>query len=188
MLAVLHFVFEEESPLDIEQVRQKLRENQGIATAVMGVMIFAALGFMAMQIWSMLNPPPPPEDIVMGYFYDLNTKTLFEAPADSEIPMSRESGDFEGKPAGVRAHVFACGQCSDESARFIGYLEKPLPPEDRPPPDDPRSEVTLIKREEDTKWVESDSREAERIRQAVYQRCTAGQRTNFCRPEAKVEQ
>ena len=176
-------MIEQEPALDIEQVREKLRENQGMATAVMGVMIFAALGFLAMRIWSMLNPPPPPEDIVMGYFYDLNTETLFVAPADTEIPVARESGDFEGEPAGVRAHVFACGQCSNEPARFIGFLEKPLPPEKRPPPDDPRSEVTLLKRPEDAKWVESDSAAAAKIIAAVHNRCTAGERANFCRPE-----
>ena len=170
--------------MDIDQVREKLKENQGIATAVMGVMIFAAFGFLVMRIWAMLNPPPPPEDIVMGYFYDQNTKDLFVMPADTPIPMERDSGQFEGGPAGVRAHVFACGPCGDKSKEFIGYLEKPIPLEDRPPPDDPRSEVTLIKRPEDKKWLESDSKEAIAVVQAVFARCTAGERANFCRPDA----
>lgn len=169
--------------MDIDQVREKLKENQGIATAVMGVMIFAAVGFLAMQVWRMLNPPPPPEDIVMGYFYDLNTETLFVAPADTEIPVARDSGEFEGGPAGVRAYVYACGQCSDEANRFIGYLEKPIPPEDRLPLDDDRSEVSLVKRPEDTKWVESDSDEASAIMKALFEQCTAGERPNFCRPD-----
>ena len=174
--------------MDIDQVREKLKENQGIATVIMGMMIFAALGFLALRIWGMLNPPPPPEDIVMGYFYDLNTKTLYVMPADTKIPMERPSGPFEGDPAGVRAHVFACGQCAEESKRFIGYLEKPIPEADRPPPDDPRSEVTLVKRPEDSKWVESDSREAAAIREAVFSRCTATERANFCRPDGPASE
>jgi hypothetical protein len=170
--------------LDIEQVREKLREHQGLLTAVLGVVIFAAVGFFLMQIYYMLNPPPPPEDIVMGYFYDQNTKELYALPASTAAPMERPSGPFEGEPAGVKAHVFACGQCDDEAKRFIGYLEKPLPPEDRPPPDDPRSEVFLMKRPDDKKWVESDSRQAAQLVEEVFNRCASGERTNFCRPEA----
>lgn len=167
--------------MDIEDVRAKLRENQGVATAVMGVLIFAALGFFIMQVWKMLNPPPPPEDIVMSYFYDQNTKTTYAMPADTEFPMDRDTGPLPG----VKAHVFACGQCADESKHFVGYLEKPMPPEDRPPPDDPRSEVFLMKRPDDTKWVESDSREATAMVEEVFRRCTAGERANSCRPPSQ---
>ena len=181
-------LFKGVSALDIDQVREKLKEHQGIATAIMGVAIFAALCFFGLQVWKILNPPPPPQDIVMGYFYDQNTKELYTMPADTAVPMERPSGPINGEPAGVRAHVFACGKCADEANRFIGYIEKPLPPEDRPPPDDPRSEVSLIKRPEDNKWVESDSREASAIVQEVFNRCTGGVRANFCRPEAPSEE
>ena len=170
----------------INNIREKLREHQGIATAIMGVILFAALGFLAMRVWSFLNPPPPPEDIVMAYFYDQNTKELFALPADTPAPMERPSGPYNGEPAGVKAHVFSCGQCSEESKRFIAYLEKPLAPEDRPPPDDPRSEVFLMKRPDDTKWVESDSSEATAIAQEVFKRCAIGERANFCRPEPQT--
>lgn len=33
----------------------------------------------------------------------------------------------DGSPAGVRAEVFSCGECSDESARFVGWLWKFTP-------------------------------------------------------------
>jgi hypothetical protein len=171
--------------LDIHEVREKLREQQGLVTAILGVVIFAALGLFVMQLWRFLNPPPPPEDIVMGYFFDQNTKETFVVPANTPAPMDRPSGPFNGEPAGVKAHVFACGQCSDETKRFVGYIEKPLPPEDRPPPDDPRSEVFLMKRPNDAKWVVSDSREAAAIVEEVFNRCAAGERANFCRPEAQ---
>ena len=173
--------------MDVQEVRGKLQQHQGLATAVMGVVLLGVAGFIAMRIWSMLNPPPPPEDIVMGYFYDQATKELYEMPADTPAPMERPSGPFEGEPAGVKAHVFACGQCADKSNRFVGFLEKPLPEADRPGADDPRSEVFLMKRPDDAKWVESDSPQASAIMREVRQRCAGGQRANFCRPEAKPE-
>lgn len=86
--------------------------------------------------------------------------------------------------AGRRAaHVYACGQCADESARFIGWLSEPLPPDQQPPPDDPSSEATLIRRETDDKWVRSDSAEGGKIIAEATSGCDGDTRLNYCRPD-----
>jgi hypothetical protein len=78
--------------------------------------------------------------------------------------------------------VFACGRCSDESKRFVGWLSKPAPQAQGQ--DVPVTEGELIRRPQDLKWVRSDSREGEQIIREVRGRCTAaGVRINYCHPE-----
>lgn len=59
------------------------------------------------------------------YFYDLKTGELFVVPLGTPSPLGEiggggASGDAR---AGVRAHVYDCGQCSPNSRR-IAYLSR----------------------------------------------------------------
>ncbi len=80
------------------------------------------------------GPPPKPKREGPGdvgryhFFYDLNTGKLFVADALEIAPIEAPSGkpfalpDGTEIPAGVRAFVYACGEC-DPKTRKIGYLE-----------------------------------------------------------------
>lgn len=116
-----------------------------------------------------------------AYFYDLHTGQLFTAPAGTPGAIQRPGGTYNGHPAGVRAHVFACGQCSDASKHFIGWLEidglsigkQPATEED---------ETVYIRRVDGTQWVSSESAVGEQITSEAISQCGSG-RVNFCRPE-----
>lgn len=55
---------------------------------------------------------------------DLASGELFDAGVQKAVhpPITTDSGG-----QAVKAHVFACGDCNDESKQFIAYLEKYLP-------------------------------------------------------------
>ncbi len=57
------------------------------------------------------------------WFYNEITGQLFAA-SDLSIPPIET---LSGPGTGVRAWVFACGDCSNPNERFIGYLEKMHP-------------------------------------------------------------
>ncbi|MCG8585699.1 MAG: hypothetical protein MI757_13410 [Pirellulales bacterium] len=58
----------------------------------------------------------------LQYFFDLNTGELFEE-RHAVGPVETDSGPYNGMPAGVRAIVFACHDCSSIDDRFVGWLE-----------------------------------------------------------------
>ncbi len=163
-------------------IREVLNENQAISITIVGVLMVAAFSFVAMRMLGLFSSGGGEKE-PMAYFYDQNTKKLFTQPATVQGPVETDSGPYQNEPAGVRAHVYACGQCADESARFIGWLSKPLPPDQRPPANDPSSEVTLIRRETDDGWVRSDSAEGAKIVTEATSGCNGDTRLNYCRPD-----
>jgi len=132
--------------------------------------------------WEKLRDSPALECLKQGkplaFFYDLNTKELFEGPADSPGPIDTPSGPCQGMPAGVRAHLFVCGSPED-SQPFIGFLSIPESAlgggsSDAGAGQTPEEEgemAMLIKRPGDSRWVHQDSPEGERIIQSVIQQC-----------------
>jgi hypothetical protein len=66
--------------------------------------------------------------VVAAWFYDLNTKTLFEGPREGIMPIDAPSGALKDGPAdlggkaGVKAWVYSCGECTEKD-QFIGYLQ-----------------------------------------------------------------
>ena len=60
--------------------------------------------------------------VVDVYFMDTADGSLFVGKSDELPPIVAPSGKD-----GVRAFVFACGDCGDESARFTGWLETYTP-------------------------------------------------------------
>lgn len=56
------------------------------------------------------------------WYYDIDSKELFEAETSQNPPVTAPSGANKG----VKAFVFACDvkDCSDSSKRFVGYLFK----------------------------------------------------------------
>jgi hypothetical protein len=71
---------------------------------------------------------PRPKPITEVYYYDIITGKLFPAPVKEFPPIATpdKSELANGMPAGVKANVFSCGQCTVDQ-QYIGYLETYLP-------------------------------------------------------------
>lgn len=70
-----------------------------------------------------LKPAPRGQPPQAEWYYDLNTGKLFTARIESP-PIDAPSGKLpDGKPAGVRAHVYSCGRCDLEADRQVAWLE-----------------------------------------------------------------
>jgi len=68
--------------------------------------------------------------------------------------------DFQSDPGSrVVAHVFGCGGCGDDTARFIGYLESE------------QDGVAMVRRESDTAWTPLNTEAGLAIADAAEQRC-----------------
>lgn len=53
------------------------------------------------------------------WYFDLNSGELVTADSKELPPITLDSGHLA-----VLAYVYACGECANESNRFIGYLER----------------------------------------------------------------
>lgn len=60
--------------------------------------------------------------------YDLSKGAIIVGTEKTVPPFSiTGAAAADGSPAGVRAEVFSCGDCADESQRFVGWLWKFTP-------------------------------------------------------------
>lgn len=102
------------------KIRDWANQNSAVVTIGAVVLLLVALGAIVFQM-----RPRTYARVVSVYYYDLNTGKTFVGPSDKMPPIPAPSGPLEGMggDAGVRAYVFACGDCSDESKRFVGWLE-----------------------------------------------------------------
>jgi len=106
-----------------------------------------------------------------AYFYDLSTGTLFNADAQTP-PIDSPTGS-----KGAEAHVFSCGQCDDESARFTAYIviyEDDARAElDKANPNIEALEAGHKIAEPSTspKWVTYGSPKGARLRETPYKKC-----------------
>jgi|GEM_PF-6490838 len=104
------------------------------------------------------------------WFYDVGSSSLFAYTGAAIPPVTAPSGQ-----AGVRAHVYACGECS-ESTRRILYLETLDPKQNKTMVADP-SVVPL-------QWYALDSNEGINITASLEQllnECTEGN-LKMCAP------
>ena len=112
------------------KVRDWLNNNSAVVTLLAVVVLVISLGVIIMNSTSSQR-----SRIVDMYYYDMNTGKLFIGKSDALPPIEAPSGPINNSPAGVRAYVFACGDCpadidgaSEEELKemnvFIGWLEK----------------------------------------------------------------
>ncbi len=122
--------------------------------------------------------------IATAYFFDQNTGELLVLPADTDGPVDTESGLYQGEPAGVRAHVFSCGRCTEDE-RFVGWLEKPTALSPHTTEQEPASESAhiFIRSVDNPTWVLYDSPAGRRMRDRVSERCGDGQKLRYCAPK-----
>lgn len=60
------------------------------------------------------------------WYFDLGDNQLFPGDPEALPPIAAPSGGQQesGTPAGVRAHVYACGSCADVGVDDIAFLEQ----------------------------------------------------------------
>lgn len=127
--------------------------------------------------------------VPQAYFYDRNTGELFTMPVHVSGPIERDSGDYNGEPAGVRAHVFACGDCGSNE-NFIAWLERPSPREKELEEGKLLTETDLyplVSVPGNDNWYAANTREGLGITEAAQKRCPEGQKPNYCQPPAAIE-
>lgn len=94
-------------------------------------LLFAVVLLAVSAAWMGYTIATRPKKTSVGplqrFYYDVSTGELFTADAGLKPPIQRFLPD--SPPTGVVAHVFACGSCEDEAARFIGYIETYKPDE-----------------------------------------------------------
>ncbi len=106
-------------------LREWLNRHNVITISVAVIVMIGALLWMVKGPywgWSFSRSGP------RAWYYDLNTSELFVASGKLTPPIHAPSGPLpSGREAGVRARVFAIGDCSDSSERFISWLEMHTP-------------------------------------------------------------
>lgn len=184
-------------------LRETLNRNSALVTVAALVLLMVSLGLVFLRLGGSGGGGAAVTEL---YFYDLSTGELFVADRDAVPPHDAPSGARVGYPwgegpAGVRAQVFACGDCSDESAQFVAYVEA-YPPRAQQALQEARSSndperaweleaqvegSTLIGAlgpagEPPARWVSMMSPESEAVLGNLHTRCSDGQRLTPCFP------
>ena len=178
-----------------ERVSEKLSVarrwiNRQDPRIIMGITAFSVL-FLIIVVISMLSGPEVTQipEYRKAWFYDLNTGKLFTARSDLIPPIEAPSGPLaDGKPAGVKAHVFTYAYEPNESERFIGFLETSDPNVigfGKPKTDSAQNwgHGKLIRRVEDEKWVSGSSEKARAILNEVFGSNEYSQRPRYYPPK-----
>ncbi len=106
--------------------RRWLNSNSSIVTVISTVLLIFALGLIVQEAAELHRRSRT--TVPDAWFYDLGTGQLFRAKSNVLPPIESPSGPLpNGEAAGVRAKVFACGDCDDPANRFIGWVEKLSP-------------------------------------------------------------
>lgn len=167
------------------------RQDRRVIIGITVVTVFV----LVVVVISLFSGPDAPEiqEFKKAWYYDLNTGKLFAAKSSLVPPIETPSGPLaDGRPAGVRAHVFTFSAEPNESDRFIGFLETR----------DPNAVINgsgsdvgrrggfaswgegkLIRRVEDEKWVSGSSKEARTIFNEVFAPGENAERPRSCPPK-----
>jgi hypothetical protein len=188
-------------------IRDWMNNNSAVVTIAAVLLLIAAL-FLLMKN---CQGPGPTQNITSNYYYDMNTKQTFVGKADLIAPISTPSGTYKPAPdapemgAGVKAYVFACGDCSDPKKHFIGYLEMYTPeakkkmeqfmeqaaqreggaqmsPESYLMYEEGQVQGRMIMRVGDTEWVPAESDLGAKIVNELTSKCPKADKENRLRP------
>lgn len=179
----------------IDKARNWMNKNSAIASMAAIILLVVALGAVASNIFGGRGVPGP----VDVYYYDLKTGELFTAKSSQFPPIHAPGSDGTGHPMGVRAYVYSCTDCSDESTRFVGYLEMYTPEakkilENPPTMEDPdnlaamdsfmmvEEEGHLVRAMDNEMWVLQMSEEGFMIMEDVQTQCGDGAIPHPCMP------
>lgn len=92
-------------------------------------LVFGLAVILALVVYQFVLSGNDRRGLTKAYYFDIGTGEVFVASARFQPPIPAPSGSLlgDGAPAGVRAEMFACGDCGDPSARFVGYLDRLSP-------------------------------------------------------------
>ena len=150
------------SQLNLHEIRLWLNKNAVIIGTASAILLIASI----LSVWKPTSRRHTDTWTPREYYYDLNTGKLFVAQKMHNPPIEAPSGPHEGRPGGVLAHVFTCGDCQEEQWR-VGFLEKHTddakqamqalqdsqPGLGHAPVIARLAQGTLVKRPEDADWV-----------------------------------
>jgi hypothetical protein len=173
-----------------------MNKNSMAVTIAATVVLLGSLLLIVLS--SATSESDPTTQATQAYFFDLSTSELFTAEMTLLAPIDAPSGPFKGKPGGVSAFIYSCGQCdpdqweirylrkySDAAKRLMLQLQEDHPgravymPSDRVATEPFRSGI-LVKRPEDADWVRQSSPKGTAIvREAI--KC-GSQLARECRP------
>lgn len=105
--------------------RDMVRERPGL---MLGLCLMVLMSSLLVLQWQSSAPSGP---VFSGfrYYYDIGTGKLFTAP-DTDVPLVyAPSGASltDDLPGGVRAMVYACGDCGNPAQRKIAYITTRVP-------------------------------------------------------------
>ncbi len=161
--------------------------------AIWGIAL--ASGFILFLILvGLLSGPSRPkvQESNKAWFYDLNTKTLFVGKASHDGPIKAPSGPLpNGRPAGIKAHVFTYVNEPKENDLVIGYLEMPDPNfaqktdqlEDMIAKRSDWGLGKLLRRVDDTEWVPANSSLGKLIMRQATKRDSRGRIPRYHTPK-----
>jgi len=89
-------------------LREQIEKHPRVTAMVAGTVLMLTIS------WALLRETRQPGI----YFYDTGSGTVYVAPAGTLPPTKAPSGS-----EGVLAIVLSCGDCAEESSRFVGYLQ-----------------------------------------------------------------
>ena len=174
-------------------VREWLNNNSAVATLVAVVVLVISL---AILVYTGGGGSRVTE--IDLYYYDLNTGELFTASSRLIPPIEAPSGPTpEGEPAGVRAYLYSCSDCDDESTHRIAWLERYTPEAKqrienyRNNPEQFAEEAYYememqqdhqVRRPEDNQWQNINTQAGQQIMEIAMQ-CPEGQRPQICYPD-----
>ena len=103
------------------QMREFLNNNP----VIVAIAAIVFLGIALTVVYKQIAGPSQRSGDYQAYYLDRNTGSVFTANANLYSPIEAPSGPLadDGGPAGVRAIVFACGECGNEEDRFVAYVE-----------------------------------------------------------------
>jgi len=178
----------------MKHLRRWINKHSSIVTVISVAVLILALGWIVQEVRFRWNRSAVIPD---AWFYDLNTGQLFRAKSNGLPPIAAPSGPLpNGKHAGVRAKVFACGDCSDPSNRFIGWLEKLTPEVKYAITDEhagewegftsmnmPYLDGLLVQAVNGEYWYKATSQDGRVLMEAPRKRCTLDKVLNSCFPD-----
>jgi hypothetical protein len=178
-------------------IRDTLNNNPAITTVGAVVVLVICLGLVVLQLTGGGSAGGGSD-----YYYDLNTGKIFVAEA-AQAPIKAPSGPTDnGNPAGVRAIIYACGECGSydgmdqqqiaENGGKLAYLvrmQNNQPQQQqggdngnqqRPP--SPMFMQPLVSRPDKIQWVRETSQQAQSIVRSE-PNCPEGQKVRICDPD-----
>ncbi|MFA5424394.1 MAG: hypothetical protein WC374_11120 [Phycisphaerae bacterium] len=166
-----------------QKARDYLNSNP---RAILAIALASGFIFLLVLLKIFSGPSRPViEESKKAWYYDLNTQKLFVAQADLQVPIDAPSGPLpDGKPAGVRAHVFTYAYEPNENDLIIGYLEMPDPNfVSQNTANENWTVGKLLCRPGDERWVPAGSSQGSSIMREASKRSPSGKIPRYYEPK-----